>query len=215
MTHSLVTFSALRICSSLRRLLSASLTRQSAATMNTSGDRAPASAGGGGDSDVEAAFVPAPTSPGGGGSAPPSEPEDSADPEPDGHQYGLDATFCRRARSLLAVMFPSCGAFSVFLLAALTVACGAEQYVVYWVGIIPSRYYQVLGDKDLDAFGTLTSECLGLVLVISFVKGTRIFLSTVLYVNWRQLIDRALHRRYFAGINYYLLNVLDQRIDNP
>ncbi|KAF0312783.1 ATP-binding cassette sub-family D member 4 [Amphibalanus amphitrite] len=176
---------------------------------------------GGGDSDVEAAFVPpadpAPHPAVGDDPSPPSEPEDadSDGPEPASRRYGLDATFCRRARVLLGVMFPSCGAYTVFLLMALMVACGAEQYVVYWVGIIPSRYYQVLGDKDLDAFGVLTSECLGLVLVISFVKGTRIFLSTVLYVNWRQLIDRALHRRYFAGINYYLLNVLDQRIDNP
>ena len=190
--------------------------------MNPSGNPAPGGGGGDGDSDVEAnaAFVsPADSgsSSGGGDSSAPSEPEDSASdgPEPAGHRYGLDVTFWRRARVLLAVMFPSCGAFSVFLLAALLVTCGAEQYIVYWVGIIPSRYYQVLGDKDLDAFGELTSECLGLVLVISFVKGTRIFLSTVLYVNWRQLIDRALHRRYFAGINYYLLNVLDQRIDNP
>ena len=177
-----------------------------------------ASGGGGdGDTDVEAFVPPADSGPHLDGSSAPSEAgsDTETDPEPAGHRYGLDAAFCRRARMLITLMFPSCGAFSVFLLAALAVACGAEQYVVYYVGIIPSRYYQVLGDKDQDAFKVLTSECLGLVLVVSFVKGTRIFLSTVLYVNWRQLIDRALHKRYFTGVNYYLLNVLDQRIDNP
>ena len=176
----------------------------------------------GGDRDVEssaafAATESAASVPRVGDDAPsePSEAEPEPEPEPAGHRYGLDGVFCRRAGALLAFMFPSCGSLSVFLMLALLVACGAEQYVVYWVGVIPSRYYKVLGDKDRDTFGTLTAECLGLMLVISFVKGARIYLSTVLYVSWRQLIDRALHRRYFSGINYYLLNVLDQRIDNP
>ncbi|XP_037072038.1 lysosomal cobalamin transporter ABCD4-like [Pollicipes pollicipes] len=144
---------------------------------------------------------------------PASPAEEERTPEEGG--YGLDRTFCRHAWALLKVMFPSLGSFSVFQLVVLLIFSGSEQYVVYWVGIIPSRYYQVLGDKDWNAFGTLTAECLGLVLVISFVKGSRIYISTILYVTWRQLVDRFLHRRYFTGINYYLLNVMDSRIDNP
>ncbi|XP_076043148.1 lysosomal cobalamin transporter ABCD4-like isoform X2 [Oratosquilla oratoria] len=47
------------------------------------------------------------------------------------------------------------------------------------------------------------------------MKSIKPYISNVLYVAWRQLLNRAVHRLYFSGINYYSLNVLDCKLDNP
>ena len=36
-----------------------------------------------------------------------------------------------------------------------------------------------------------------------------------LYVSWRSSITRYLHSQYFLGLNYYLINCVRHRVDNP
>lgn len=50
-----------------------------------------------------------------------------------------------------------------------------EQVVIYQVGVIPSQYYDVLGNKDLPGFQTLTAVSLALIVVNSTVRQTRGF----------------------------------------
>lgn len=54
----------------------------------------------------------------------------------------------------------------------LTLLCVAllEQLVIYQVGLIPSQYYGVLGDKDLDGFKTLTFLAVVLIVLNSTVR---------------------------------------------
>lgn len=45
-----------------------------------------------------------------------------------------------------------------------------EQLVIYQVGLIPSQYYGVLGNKDLDGFKALTFLAVALIVLNSTVK---------------------------------------------
>lgn len=45
-----------------------------------------------------------------------------------------------------------------------------EQLVIYQVGLIPSQYYGVLGNKDLDGFKTLTFLAVVLIILNSMVR---------------------------------------------
>ena len=46
----------------------------------------------------------------------------------------------------------------------------AEQFIIYQVGLVPSKYYKVLGDKNLNAFKKTTIYSLLLVCAIAFVS---------------------------------------------
>lgn len=45
-----------------------------------------------------------------------------------------------------------------------------EQLVIYQVGVIPSQYYGVLGNKDFSGFKTLTAVAVTLIIVNSTVR---------------------------------------------
>lgn len=47
-----------------------------------------------------------------------------------------------------------------------------EQLVIYQVGLIPSQYYGVLGNKDLDGFKTLTFLAVTLIVLNSMVSSS-------------------------------------------
>ena len=85
----------------------------------------------------------------------------------------------------------------------------------YAVGLIPSGFYLVLGEKDLNGFIHQLVKSLGIILAIVIVKSIKNYVSQVLNLTWRQLLTRAVHRLYYTGINYYELNVFDKFIDNP
>ncbi|XP_023421881.2 lysosomal cobalamin transporter ABCD4 isoform X2 [Cavia porcellus] len=89
------------------------------------------------------------------------------------------------------------------------------QLVIYQVGLIPSQYYGVLGNKDLDGFKALTLLAVVLIVVNSILKSFDQFISSLLYVSWRKELTEHLHRLYFRARVYYTLNVLRDDIDNP
>ncbi|GAB1297630.1 Lysosomal cobalamin transporter ABCD4 [Apodemus speciosus] len=90
-----------------------------------------------------------------------------------------------------------------------------EQLVIYQVGLIPSQYYGVLGNKDLDGFKALTFLAVGLIVLNSTLKSFDQFTCNLLYVSWRKGLTEHLHRLYFRARVYYTLNVLRDDIDNP
>lgn len=99
----------------------------------------------------------------------------------------------------------------------LTLLCVAllEQLVIYQVGLIPSQYYGVLGNKDWNGFKTLTFLAVVLIVLNSMLKSFDQFTCNLLYVSWRKDLTEHLHRLYFRGRVYYTLNVLQDDIDNP
>lgn len=62
-----------------------------------------------------------------------------------------------------------------------------EQLVIYQVGLIPSQYYGVLGNKDLDGFKRLTFLAVVLIIlnstVRSFLLPATLFLSSQVWVE--------------------------------
>ena len=90
-----------------------------------------------------------------------------------------------------------------------------EEVIVVSVGLIPSGFYLVLGEKNWSGFAWQTLKSVGIILAVALVKSFKNYISLVLNLTWRQLLTRAIHRLYYTGNNYYELNVIDTVVDNP
>ncbi|NWX17971.1 ABCD4 protein, partial [Aegotheles bennettii] len=90
-----------------------------------------------------------------------------------------------------------------------------EQLVIYQVGVVPSQYYEVLGNKDFSGFKAVTAVALTLIVVNSMLKSFDQFVCNMMYVSWRKSLTEYLHSCYFQGQVYYSLHVLREDIDNP
>ncbi|XP_019344254.1 lysosomal cobalamin transporter ABCD4 isoform X6 [Alligator mississippiensis] len=127
----------------------------------------------------------------------------------------LDLKFLQRFLRIQAVLFPKWSSQNVLMFLTLLCVTLLEQLVIYQVGLIPSQYYGVLGNKDLSGFKTLTAIALVLIVVNSTLKSFDQFISNLMYVSWRKTLTEDLHCQYFEGQVYYTLNVLHEDIDNP
>ena len=68
----------------------------------------------------------------------------------------------------------------------------AEQVLIYNVGLLPSKYYKVLGDKDLHGFLQLLVFSLGLIIAIALVC-SRVIVCCCLTVQFNYWICSILH----------------------
>ncbi|XP_013010778.1 lysosomal cobalamin transporter ABCD4 isoform X3 [Cavia porcellus] len=127
----------------------------------------------------------------------------------------LDMQFLQRFLRIQKVLFPSWSSQNVLMFLTLLCVALLGQLVIYQVGLIPSQYYGVLGNKDLDGFKALTLLAVVLIVVNSILKSFDQFISSLLYVSWRKELTEHLHRLYFRARVYYTLNVLRDDIDNP
>ncbi|KAK2170693.1 hypothetical protein LSH36_1g17037 [Paralvinella palmiformis] len=129
--------------------------------------------------------------------------------------FYFDGTFFKRFLRVLKVLFPRWCSVNVFLFLFLLCVLLLQQVVVYHVGLIPSTYYQVLGEKDLPGFMSHTVYSLIITIAVAFLYATEGYVTSVFYVTSRRDLSRYLHEKYFQDIFYYQLNVLDDVIDNP
>uniref|UniRef100_A0A8B9QQX0 ATP binding cassette subfamily D member 4 n=1 Tax=Apteryx owenii TaxID=8824 RepID=A0A8B9QQX0_APTOW len=127
----------------------------------------------------------------------------------------LDLLFLRRFLRIQAVLFPKWPSPNVLMFLTLLCVALLEQLVIYQVGVIPSQYYEVLGNKDFSGFKTLTAIALTLIVVNSTLKSFDQFICNRMYVSWRKSLTEYLHSCYFQGQVYYSLHVLREDIDNP
>nr|XP_004649471.3 lysosomal cobalamin transporter ABCD4 isoform X2 [Jaculus jaculus] len=127
----------------------------------------------------------------------------------------LDLQFVYRFMKIQKILFPSWSSRNVLMFLTLLCVALMEQLVIYQVGLIPSQYYGVLGNKDLDGFKALTFLAVVLIVLNSTLKSFDQFTCNLLYVSWRQDLTEHLHRLYFRARVYYTLNVLRDDIDNP
>ncbi|XP_055496114.1 lysosomal cobalamin transporter ABCD4-like isoform X2 [Leucoraja erinacea] len=127
----------------------------------------------------------------------------------------LDVLLLKRFLRIQAILFPSWSSQSVLMFATLLSVALLEQLVVYQVGIVPSRFFKVLGSKDLVGFRDLTSVAICLIVANSLLKSFDQYISNLMYIRWRKSLTQNLHRIYFRRKVYYTLNVLHTSLDNP
>lgn len=85
------------------------------------------------------------------------------------------------------------------------------QFVIYFVGLVPSQFYRELGrapsERNASVFRWLVVRAFCLVTLNAFLKSLSTFLSSTLYVRWRVRLVLYLHSLYFTKQRYYhLLN---------
>ncbi|XP_070578295.1 lysosomal cobalamin transporter ABCD4-like [Ptychodera flava] len=129
--------------------------------------------------------------------------------------YKCDWLFVKRFWRICKIIFPRVKSSSFFLFMLLLVVALTEQFIVYWVGLIPSQYYAVLGEKDHEGFKILVPRSLFLIVAVATAKSANQYLCDVLYIFWRHYLTRLLHKKYFQKFIYYQLNVvLQEKVDN-
>uniref|UniRef100_H2ZCN2 ABC transmembrane type-1 domain-containing protein n=1 Tax=Ciona savignyi TaxID=51511 RepID=H2ZCN2_CIOSA len=126
----------------------------------------------------------------------------------------LGLIFFKRLWKILGIIFQRWNSRASILFAILVVLSLLLQFVIYAAGLIPSKYYEVLGAKDSSRFTELAIYSLLVIVLNALMKSCLTYLSKVLYLTWRQTLCGRLHADYFATMNFYKLNVLDQKLDN-
>jgi len=129
-------------------------------------------------------------------------------------KFKLDRLFLKRFWRCLKVMFPGWLAPSTVLFVLLLGVSLAEQMLVYNTGLIPSRFYEVLGERDSTGFKSLLVAASLLIIGTALGDSAVKFVSRILYVKWRGLLTTRLHSGYFKNSAYYKLNVLQDKLDN-
>lgn len=125
----------------------------------------------------------------------------------------FDLNFVRRFWALCRVVLKKRNA--VLLLLGLLVLAICYEFIAYQVGLITSKYYVVLGEKDQHGFWMTTLLALGLIFAISKTRALRTYVANTAGVQWRRILTEDLQGLYFSAKNHYTLNVLDTALDNP
>jgi len=128
---------------------------------------------------------------------------------------GFNVTFFKRFWKLQYLFFPGICSLPIGLFGLLLSFALLEEVIVSFVGLIPSGFYQFLGEKNWNGFVRQTLNSVCIILAVAIVKSLKNYVSLVLNLTWRQLLTRAAHRLYYSGINYYRMNVFDKLVDNP
>ncbi|XP_022432269.1 ATP-binding cassette sub-family D member 4 isoform X3 [Delphinapterus leucas] len=84
----------------------------------------------------------------------------------------LDLQFFQRFLQIQKVLFPSWSSQNALMFLTLLCVALLEQLVIYRVGLIPSQYFGVLGNKDLNGFKTLTFLAVVLIVLNSMVRSS-------------------------------------------
>lgn len=82
----------------------------------------------------------------------------------------LDWKFVQRFYSIQKVLFPSWSSQSALMFGTLLIVTLTEQLIIYQVGVLPSFFYKVLGDKDYSGFKNLVGMAMVLILTNSTVS---------------------------------------------
>ncbi|KAJ8269905.1 hypothetical protein GJAV_G00108090 [Gymnothorax javanicus] len=127
----------------------------------------------------------------------------------------LDLKFVQRFCGIQRILFPSWSSENVLMFGTLLFVTLLEQLVIYQVGVLPSKFYEVLADKDLSVFKSLVAVAVLLILLNSTLRSLDQYICSLMYVNWRCSLTESLHKAYFQSRVYYTLNVLREDIDNP
>jgi ATP-binding cassette, subfamily D (ALD), member 4 len=106
---------------------------------------------------------------------------------------------------LLKHLFPRFMSVATLLFVILLIDTIALEFVVYQVGLLGSKYFKVLLNKDSSGFTLLAILSLGLILLNSFMRSLSDFISALLGIVWRKYITLRFHDLYFLNKNFYYI----------
>ena len=139
------------------------------------------------------------------------------EPEKDGNVakgYSLGLLFVKRFYRCNKIIFPRLFCKPTILFALLLIASLCQQFIIYNVGLIPSRFFKVLGSKDSKAFKPLIFTAIYFIVAIALANSAVKFISGILYVQWRDALTSKLHKKYFFQETFFHVNTSDGKIDN-
>ena len=136
-----------------------------------------------------------------------------SDPRPEA-RYSLGLLFLKRFYRCNKILFPRVFCKSTTLFALLLVASLCQEFIIYHVGLIPSKFYKVLGSKDSKAFRPLIFTALYFIVAIALANSAVKYISGTLYVQWRDALTSSLHSKYFFKETFFHINTSDGKLDN-
>ena len=129
-------------------------------------------------------------------------------------KYSLGWKCLQRFYACLKILLPKVSSKSTVLFFLLLAACLGQQYLIYNVGLIPSRFFQVLGAKDRQAFKSTIFTAMYFIVGIALSNSAVKYISGLLYVEWRDLLTSSLQEKYFFQETFYHVSNFDETIDN-
>lgn len=83
---------------------------------------------------------------------------------------------------------------------------GFEEILIYHIGLLSAQFYYILLLKDVHQFYLQLAVTFALISFMSLVKSAKNYVSSVLYLEWREEVSRRLLDGYFSDLNFYFLN---------
>ncbi|XP_014787531.1 lysosomal cobalamin transporter ABCD4 isoform X2 [Octopus bimaculoides] len=127
----------------------------------------------------------------------------------------FDLLFVKRFLKLFTFMFPSFLSLPTLLCTFLLLLSMLEQFIIYKLGLIPSQYYKILGNKDAVSFKSITIRALLIIVTEAFISSTLRYTVSMLHIQWREHLTLTFHKEYFKDVLYYYVNMFSRDIDNP
>ncbi|XP_023721862.1 ATP-binding cassette sub-family D member 4 isoform X3 [Cryptotermes secundus] len=120
----------------------------------------------------------------------------------------------RQFAHLNQVIFSKTNQISLALFCFLLPVLFLEQCAVYYIGLVPSQFYNVIGQNDVRSFYGVLILAVSLIFAVAVVKGVRWFVQQQLKVGWCRCLYHFLHRMYFMHAHYYKLCMHGHKVHN-
>ena len=117
--------------------------------------------------------------------------------------YKINLLFFARFFEVLRL---SNGVLSLTLSLFILLVSILQQILVYYVGLLASKFTKTLVDQNFSDFQGVLWQALVQMTAVSVVNAVVIYASSILYVHWRQNMCKHLHKIYFTGFNYFHIN---------
>ncbi|KAI3387472.1 hypothetical protein SNEBB_005920 [Seison nebaliae] len=123
---------------------------------------------------------------------------------------GFSFLFIQRCYFLLKLIIRNDIIISLLFLLLLGVGIG-KQLIINRIGLLPSKFYGVLTQRNQTEFYSILKETPFLVIGVSGINALNIFSSTFLYIKLREFLVRYSSERYFHNRQFYYLWLMNRK----
>eukprot|EP00800_Vazella_pourtalesii_P019575 TRINITY_DN670_c0_g2_i2.p1 TRINITY_DN670_c0_g2~~TRINITY_DN670_c0_g2_i2.p1 ORF type:complete len:227 (+),score=13.03 TRINITY_DN670_c0_g2_i2:540-1220(+) len=116
---------------------------------------------------------------------------------------------------LFKTMYPTIASSSVGYTLVLFLTGVAKQFNIYYIGLVPSKFYLALLDGSREEFKNILWEMCILVMTVSLCVTTESFFQDLLALSWRCKLTTKIQSKYFKGNNIQLILHHKAPLDNP